>query len=103
MYNNIFEFYIDGEVYSVRLSDHAIERMDERDISVEHIIDNINELSLPQCRYLRNNSYKAIIINQETNVSIVIGFNKEHYKVTVITVIREEIPFATEGTVIINI
>lgn len=103
MLNNIFEFYVDDDIYTIKLSNHAAERMVEREVSKDQVIDNILSLSLKDFRYLRDHSLKVIVINKETKVSVVLGFNREIDIVTVVTVIKKENPYVSKGTVRVNL
>lgn len=103
MLNNIFEFYVDNKLFSIKLSKHARERMIQREITKEHIIDNILSLSVKDFRHLRKNSLKAIVINNETKANVVFGFNSRSNVVTVVTVIKKKNPYASKGTVKVNL
>lgn len=84
---NIFEFEIKNNLFDIVLSSHAQKRMVERGIVEDDIIDNILSLTTKQMEYLNRNALESIVINTETNIAVVIGFETVG-RVTVITVIK---------------
>ena len=82
----IFDFEIGNNLFEIGLSTHAQERMVERGVAEDDIIDNILSLTTKQMEYLNRNSLESIIINKETKTAVVIGFNTVGL-VTVMTVI----------------
>lgn len=72
--------------------------MAQRRVTKANIIENIRSLSTEDFKYLKDNTLKAIVINKETKVNIVLGFNESN-NITVVTVIKKANPYATKGTV----
>lgn len=100
--NSIFDFQIGNNNYQITLTKHAKDRMNERNITEDHIIDNVLSLSTNQVKNLNNNASEAIIIDKESGVSVVVGFNKRG-RITVITVINKSNVYVKENTVSIKI
>ena len=97
----IAQLTINKKQYSIRATGHSIERMAERDIDEEIVVGNIMALGREKIIQLQNEEAEAIIIDENTNSSIVIGFKKN--KIQVITVINKANVFVKEGTEVVNL
>lgn len=85
----IFNFTLQKDHYTVKLSKHATKRMRQRNITKKNIVNNILSLTQKEIEYLSRNKRQAIILDKELGISVVIGFNKE-FKLVVITVINQK-------------
>ena len=84
--------------YVIKLSQHSIQRIKERNINNNIIINNILSLDIINIKDCNNH---IIIIDRKNNISIVASINK--YTITIITVINKSEIFIKEGTEIINL
>lgn len=96
-----YNLYFNGEIYSVKTTYHARIRIEERNVNIDTIIQNINALGKETVLRLRENNDEAIIIDKESNTSVVLGFN--HKTITIITVIGKSNVFVKSGTEIVNL
>ena len=86
--------------YSIRATAHSLDRMAERGIDEYVVTGNILALG-EKLQKLQKEQEEAIIIDEITNTSIVIGFNKNTIKV--ITVINKSNVWVKNNTTIINL
>ena len=86
---------IEGNTFSIRASVHALERMSERKIDEYVVTGNVLALGKKLVE-LKEANTEVIIIDEETNSSVVIGFKKNTIKV--ITVIDKSNVFVKTGT-----
>lgn len=84
--------------YVIRLSQHSIQRIKERNINNNIIINNILSLDIINIKDYNND---IIIIDKKNNMSIVASINK--YTITIITVIDKGNVFVKDNTRIINL
>lgn len=92
---------IDNEIYSIRTTEHAEERMEQRDIDEYVVTGNILALGRERLLQLQETQEDAIIIDERKKVSIVICFVKN--TITIITVIGTENIWNNRGTQIVRI
>ena len=92
---------IDSSTYSVRVSDHAQKRMEERNISSYVVAGNILALGKNRLLQLQKAGDDFIIIDDITNTSIVTGFKNN--RIFIITVIDKCNIFVKSETRIINL
>ena len=89
---------IKGQQYSIRATAHAVERMEQRNIDEYVVVGNIMAMGKERIVELQSKNEEAILIDDNTNTSIVFGFNGN--KVKVITVIDKSNVFVKKGTVV---
>jgi putative NADH-flavin reductase len=95
----ITNFDVNGNVYKVIATDHAIERLAKRSLNRYYIASAC--LALGEKLETYNNSGKQIMIVDATkNVSSVIAI--EDYTIVVITVLAKSNPYVKENTLIEN-
>ena len=87
---------INKEQYSIRATFHSLERMEQRKIDEYVITGNILALGEETLKELQRTQEEAIIIDETTNSSVVIGFKKNTIKV--ITVINKSNVFVKSNT-----
>jgi len=87
---------INGQHYSVRATVHALQRMAERNIDEFVVSGNVLALGKVKLQELQRDQEEAIIIDQQSNSAVVIGFVKNTVKV--ITVINKSNVFVKENT-----
>jgi len=92
---------IEGRRYGIRATYHALERMEERKIEAETVVGNILLLGKEKIKELQELEQEIIIIDEDTNTSLVIGFKQN--KIKVITVINKSNVFVKKGTKIVNL
>ena len=85
----------------IKATNHSLERMEQRNVDEYLVISNIMGLGAETIERLQTNNEEAIIIDNNTNTSIVIGFSKK--AITVITVINKSNVFVKTGTEIVRI
>jgi len=94
----IAELKINGKQYSVRATAHAMERMEERGVDEYVVAGNVMALGKDRLTELQEEQAEAIVIDDEKNVAVVIGFKGN--RIMVITVIDKAKVFVKKGTVI---
>lgn len=92
---------IDGKYYDIIASNHAMERMTERNVDKYVVAGNVIALGPERIAELQKNNDEAIIIDEVNNVSVVVGFGKNH--ITIITVIAKANVFVKNNTQIYNV
>ncbi len=92
---------IGRHTYSIRISDHANIRMQERNISSYVVAGNILALGKDQLVELQKTSEDFVIIDTVRNTSIVAGFKGN--KIIIITVIDKSNIFVKDATQIVNL
>lgn len=92
---------IDGNMYSIRGTVHALERMKQREIDEYVVTGNILALGKDHLLRLQEQEEEAIIIDKIKEVSIVIGFVKN--TINVITVIDKSNVFVKDETTIVTL
>ena len=92
---------IGSNTYSVRISNHAQKRMQERNISEYVVAGNILTLGKKRLLQLQKAEEDFIIIDDITKTSIVAGFKRN--TITIITVIDKSNIFVKSETQIVNL
>ena len=92
---------IEGNTYSIRISNHAQKRMEQRNISSYVIAGNILSLGKERLIELQKMEDDFIIIDDITRTSIVAGFKRN--TITIITVIDKSNIFVKSETQIVNL
>mgnify|MGYP001092671431 CR=1 FL=1 len=92
---------IEGNTYSIRISNHAQKRMQERNISSYVIAGNILSLGKNRLLQLQKSGEDFIIIDDITNTSIVAGFKNN--RMFIITVIDKCNIFVKSETQVVNL
>lgn len=92
---------IEGNTYSIRISNHAQKRMEQRNISSYVIAGNILSLGKERLIKLQKMGEDFIIIDDITKTSIVAGFKGN--RIFIITVINKCNVFIKSETQVINL
>lgn len=92
---------INGNTYSIRISNHAQKRMEQRNISSYVIAGNILSLGKERLIKLQKMGEDFIIIDDITKTSIVAGFKGN--RIFIITVINKCNVFIKSETQVINL
>ncbi len=87
---------IEGTTYSIRATEHALERMEQRDVDGYVVTGNILALGPERLQKLQEANEEAIIIDKQKDVSVVIGFKGN--RIQVVTVIDKANCFVKDGT-----
>lgn len=95
---SIAQLKINGETYSIRATSHALKRMEERDIDEYIVSGNIIALGKERLISLQSKNKDIIVIDENKNVAIVIGFDNN--KIFIITVINKANVFVKDNTII---
>lgn len=95
------EVNIDGNMYSIRATVHALERMKQREIDEYVVTGNVLALGKERLLQLQEQGEEAIIIDEQKEVSIVIAF--EQNKIVIITVIDKSNVFVKDETTIVQL
>ena len=80
---------LDGKTYSIRITNHSRERMQERGVDEKDIINTINSINEKRIIRLRENEREIVIINQKKKLAIVIGFEQQKNQIVVVTVFAD--------------
>lgn len=94
----IAELKINGAQYSIRATAHAVERMAEREVDQYVVAANVMALGKQRLLELQEAQAEAIVIDEDKNIAVVIGFKKN--RIQVITVINKANVFVKKDTVI---
>lgn len=89
---------IENKTYSIRATAHALERMQQRNVNEYVVTGNIIALGPEELKRLQESGEEAIIIDEDKNISIVIGFKSN--RIYVITVIDKSNVFVKRGTTV---
>jgi len=87
---------IKGRQYSVRATEHAMERMQQRNIDEFVVSGNVLALGKERLLEMQEAQEEAIIIDTLTDTAIVVGFVKNTLKV--ITVINKSSVYVKTNT-----
>jgi len=93
---SLLQFKFENQSYSIRATAHAVERMDERNITEFQVASAIFGLTLETLDELRDSNQDLAIIVEEENYSVVICRSKNTIKV--ITVIAKSNIWVKDGT-----
>jgi len=97
----ISTFTINQKTYSIRLSNHAQTRLQQRKIDLYQITGSILSLGEQTIETYSGNNKDLFIIDKENNFSIVC--NIEHRTITIITVIDNCDCWVKSGTIAVNL
>ena len=89
---------IQGDEYSIRITDHAFEQMYRRKITVDKVSDTIKALGEQKIQMLNGVGCEVIVVNKNARIAVVFGW--EGRKIFVITVIDSAEVFKKKGTLI---
>jgi hypothetical protein len=92
----IAQITINKQTYSIRATEHSLQRMTERKIDEYVVSGNVLALGATRLLKLQEAQEEAIIIDKKTNTSIVIAFLRNTIKI--ITVIDKSNVFVKDGT-----
>lgn len=92
---------INGQHINISASGHAIDRMQEYEVNKYVVSGNVLALGPERIAELQQKREEAIIIDEVTNISVVVGFSWK--TVTIITVIPKSNVFVKSNTQIYNI
>lgn len=98
MSKSLAQLSISGETYSIRASDHALQRMAERGVDEYVVAGTVVSLGKARLQELQDEDAEAIIIDEAKDVAVVIGFRGN--RVMVITVINKSNVFVKSDTTI---
>lgn len=98
---SVNQFIINGQQFSIRLTDHASERLTERNIDLFQAIGAI--LGLGEQRILAYQNTKRDILLQDIKNGFAIVFAIECNTIMIITLIDSIDCFALKGTDIVNL
>ena len=93
---SIFQFQVEQETYSVRVTEHSAERANQRGIDRDVIISAIFALKLERLQTAKENNKDLAVIDENNNVAIILGMNKN--TINIITVIDKSDIWVKEGT-----
>lgn len=92
----LMSFNINGRDIDIIASGHAVGRMIERDVNEYVVAGNVIALGPERIQQLQATRDEAIIIDEDKNVSVVVGFSQR--RITIITVIDKANVFVKKGT-----
>jgi len=76
---------LDGKTYSIRLTDHAKKRMQEREVKEVDAINTISGIDEKKLKRLRETEKEAVLIDVKNKIAIVVGFEKNKNQIVLIT------------------
>lgn len=94
-------FKIDDKTYSIRLTDHAQLRLDQRKIDLYQTIGSILSLGKSRITAYSGANKDIFIMDKTNNFSIVC--NITGYTITIITVIDNADCYIKDGTIAVNL
>ncbi len=97
----LFDFRIDGYIYSVRATTHALEQMNNRQVSTSMIKKTICQLRPKLIKDLQSINRYVALLNRNDPVTIILGF--DGYKIIIITVINTNRYYGKYGTLMIAV
>lgn len=86
---------INNNNYSIRATEHGLERMLQRKVSEEMVINGVLSLGKEKLLELKYEGKKTMIIDQINKITIVLDFKKNTFKI--VTVINNINVFIKEG------
>lgn len=92
---------IAGKTYAIETSNHAAERMAQYQVDAFVVAGSVLALGPERIDALQEQKEEAMIIDEENNIAVVVGFNKN--EITLITVINKSNVFVKKNTTICNI
>lgn len=97
----IKDIKINNKVFELHISKHAVERIIERNMNVNTIIQDIELLALNNATELNFNNNDMLIIDKSNNLSVV--FAIEYNYIKIITVIDKSNIFIKSNTKIFKV
>ena len=94
-------FTIDKKTYSIRLTDHAQLRLQQRNIDLFQVIGSILSLGENRITEYQNTNRDIFIMDKQNNFSIV--FTIEQNTIYIITVIDSADCYIKSGTIAVNL
>jgi hypothetical protein len=94
-------FTLNNKTYSIRLSDHASERLQQRNIDLFQAVGAILSLGENRITEYSGNNRDIFILDNEHNFSVVC--NIEFRTITIVTAIDKVDCFIKSGTIAINL
>lgn len=95
---SLLEFKYLGQKHSIRASEHALERAEERGIAINVILSEVIALPVADMQKYKENNKECIIIDDNRDIAVVVGFKGN--KINIITVIDKADVWIKEGTAI---
>lgn len=92
----LMSFNINGRDIDIIASGHAVGRMMERNVNEFVVAGNVIALGPERIQKLQASRDEAMIIDEDKNVSVVVGFSQR--RITIITVIDKANVFVKKGT-----
>ena len=94
-------FKQNNDTYSIRISNHAMQRLDERKLSYKNVIKDILSLTFTEFKNLQAKNKDIMFINLKKDYSTVICFNKN--KLIIKTVINKSNDIEVYGDTFVRI
>lgn len=92
---------IAGKTYSIETSNHAAERMVERNVDAYVVAGSVLALGPARIDALQAEREDAMIIDKENNIAVVVALRPN--EITIVTVINKSNVFVKDNTTICNI
>lgn len=93
---SLAQIKIGRDTYSIRATEHAVERMAQRHVDAYVVTGNVLALGPEKLADLKATSEDAIIIDTRTNTAVVVTVEKQTIKV--VTVIDKSNVWVKDGT-----
>lgn len=87
---------IEGKDYSIRASEHALQRMEERQVDSYVVAGNVMALGAERLQELQRKQEEAMIIDEENEVAVVIAFKGN--RIMLVTVLNKANCYVKKGT-----
>lgn len=97
----LFDSNIDGTLYCIRATAHALMQMEKRQISTSLIKKTMSQLEAKLIRDLQSIKRFVAIVNRNDTATFVIGFYGNN--IIIITVINTNKYYAKNGTLIVAV
>ena len=92
----IATFTVKKETHSVRATAHALQRMEEREVSPETVLSGILALQMDRVNEYKESEEDVAIIDKRNNCTIIISFQKN--TIQIVTVINNSDVWVKDGT-----
>lgn len=99
--HQVTQFTIQNKTYSIRLTNHAEDRLKQRNIDIYQTIGSILSLGEKRIQYYSGSNRDIFIMDKENGFSIVC--NIELRTITIVTVIDKIDCFVRAGTIAVNL
>ena len=96
MSKSILTFTLEGNTHSVRLSDHALKRMQQRNIHQNVVLSEIVALPVQELKQYKEQNIDIAIIDDNKDIAVIVSF--DHNKIEIITVIDKSDIWVKSGT-----